>query len=358
MKKKLLGVLLVLAMVATCMIGCGKTDTPKDNGAAKSDDSGVKTVKVGFVFDGLDVNQTDHVYHIRYQLEKINEEQDIVKFEDFTAYNCNYDNQEFINNMETAVSSGYDVIMAMPVDNSGCLAAYADANKAGVKVIDLRGAANSPDAVNYQGLGEKPIGDCTTAYVEQYLNDHPDAVINVGLVYPPAAATGSYCRVEGIKDLAEKYPDQVNILVDGYGDWATDTAQSLVEDWIQTYSDLNFIVCANDEEALGAANAVEAANLKDKIMICGANGGEQGALLVKEGHIDATACQDKTVFAGNLAKFCVALFDGSYTGLDGWDAEASSYNPPLESCYELTPDNVEARLEELEQFKSIFAEYK
>ena len=314
-------------------------------------------VKVGFVFDGLDVNQQDHVYHIRYQLEKINEEQDSVVFTDFTAYNCNYDGQEFINNMENAVAAGMNLILTMPVDNSGCLAAYADAVKAGVKVIDLRGAANSPDAINYQGLGERPIGECTKEYTKAYLEENPDAVLNVGLVYPPAGATGSYCRVEGVKELSEDYPDRVNILVDGYGDWRTDTAQSLVEDWIQTYDDLNLVVCANDEEALGAANALEAAGVKDKVMVFGANGGEQGANLVKDAHIDATAAQDKTVFARNLAEFSVALYDGSFESLEGWIGDTNTYDPPMEACYELTSENAQARIDELAQFNEVFANY-
>lgn len=370
--KKLL-VLVMVAFMVFAMFACAaeqESTEPQGDSEATTEETTEETseaeepsgegeiCKVAFVFDILDVNQTDHANHIRYQLELINEEQDVVTFTDFTGYNCNMDNDEFINNMETAVVSGYNIIFAMPVDNSGCLAAYSQAAAEGVTVIDLRGAAETTDAIRYMGIGEEQIANCTKEYMQQYLDDNPDVVLNTCLVYPTAGHTGSYCRLDVIKELADENPGRVNILVEGYGDWATDPTQKLVEDWIQTYDDINYIQCANDEEALGAINALEAAGIKDEVMVLGGNGGAQGAELIVEGRLDATAAQEKPIFARNIAEMCVALYDGTFDSFDGYDPETMQVIPDINACYMLTPDNAQQRLDDLEFYTEVFKAYE
>ena len=147
--KKLLLIVLTVIMVLS-VVACSAAPATESSAASveSTDDStanaeaeatqkesgGKQQIKVAFVFDILDVNQQDHVDHIRYQLELINDEQDEVEFTDFTGYNCNMVNEEFLTNMETAVTAGYNLIFTMPVDSEGCIPAYQNATAAGVKV--------------------------------------------------------------------------------------------------------------------------------------------------------------------------------------------------------------------------------
>ena len=316
-------------------------------------------VKVAFVFDILDVNQQDHADHIRYQLELINEEQDTVEFTDFTGFNCNMDNEKFITDMESAVTAGYNLIFSMPVDSVGAVPAYEAATKAGVKVVDLRGVPITDQvSVMYQGIGEAQLAQCTKEYVKGLLEADPELVLNTCLVYPTAGHTGSFVRLDVIKELAEEMPGRINVLVEGYGNWRTEDTQKLVEDWIQTYQDINYIQCANDEEALGAINALEAAGMKEGVMVLGGNGAMQGTDLIIEGRLDATAGQDKPVFARNLAELAVKLYDGTYTELAGYDDATKVYLPEINAVAMVTPDNAEQRKEDLLFYEETFAAYR
>lgn len=371
--KKLLLIVLTVIMVLS-VVACSAAPATESSAASveSTDDStanaeaeatqkesgGKQQIKVAFVFDILDVNQQDHVDHIRYQLELINDEQDEVEFTDFTGYNCNMVNEEFLTNMETAVTAGYNLIFTMPVDSEGCIPAYQNATAAGVKVVDLRGVPTTDEvAVMYQGIGEDQIGACTKEYVKNMLEENPDLVLNTCLVYPTAGHTGSFIRLDVMKELAEEMPGRINILVEGYGNWRTEDTQKLVEDWIQTYQDINFVLCANDEEALGAINALEAANMKEDVMVLGGNGAMQGTDLVIEGRLDATAAQDKPVFARDLAELAVKLYDGTYTELAGYDDTTKVYLPEISAVYMLTPDNAEQRKEDLQFYEDTFAAY-
>jgi ABC-type sugar transport system substrate-binding protein len=61
-------------------------------------------------------------------------------------------------------------------------------------------------------------------------------------------------RCEAIKDLAKEIPDRLEVIDERYGNWDTQISMGIVEDWLQRFSDLNFISNGQDICKLCASN--------------------------------------------------------------------------------------------------------
>ena len=65
-----------------------------------------------------------------------------------------------------------------------------------------------------------------------------------------------------VETLGEMYPD-MQVVIEGAGDWKRDKALQLVETWLQSGTDIDAILCLNDDMAMGTQLAVEQAGKSD-----------------------------------------------------------------------------------------------
>jgi ribose transport system substrate-binding protein/inositol transport system substrate-binding protein len=92
--------------------------------------------------------------------------------------------------------------------------------------------------------------------------------------------------------------------------WKTDEALKLVENWLQTGTEINAIVANNDGMALGALKAVEDAKLLDKIKIYGLDATPDALAAVKDGRLAATVSQSTTAQGKTAMETVVKLANG------------------------------------------------
>ena len=85
-----------------------------------------------------------------------------------------------------------------------------------------------------------------------------------------------------VETLGEMYPD-MQVVIEGAGDWKRDKALQLVETWLQSGTDIDAILCLNDDMAMGTQLAVEQAGKSDDIIVCGVNGDPDGINASTEG---------------------------------------------------------------------------
>lgn len=100
-------------------------------------------------------------------------------------------------------------------------------------------------------------------------------------------------RHQGIEDIIKKYPD-IKVLATDTGKWSRDEGMKKMENWLQ--SDLkdkfDAVVAHNDEMAVGALKAIEAAKLNRKVLIGGIDATPDMLKYMKEGKITLTVFQD------------------------------------------------------------------
>jgi len=85
---------------------------------------------------------------------------------------------------------------------------------------------------------------------------------------------------------------KIEVLQEQTANWKRAEALALAENWLTTYQDLDAIICQNDDMAMGALEAVEAAGRKDKIVVIGIDAIEDAKQAVKDGRLDCTVFQD------------------------------------------------------------------
>ncbi|SFL64800.1 substrate-binding domain-containing protein [Methylobacterium pseudosasicola] len=108
--------------------------------------------------------------------------------------------------------------------------------------------------------------------------------------HPSHSATA--LRTRGVKEVAASFPG-LSVVAEGAADWDRKKAAALVAGWLATGIALDAIVANNDEMAIGASDAVEAAGLpSDRILIGGVDATPDGLKAMQRKRMAVTVYQD------------------------------------------------------------------
>jgi len=84
----------------------------------------------------------------------------------------------------------------------------------------------------------------------------------------------------------------------------------ITEAWIQAYEKFDAICCQNDDSALGAIEALKAANRLEGVYVVGLDGGDPALASIQSGELAATAYQDAEGQAEALVEICKRIIEG------------------------------------------------
>ena len=312
--KKLLGLFLASVM-AFSLVGCSgnnqnteKEDVSTEAGSTE-DTSEKKIIKIVWCDDTQDSTRAKMLDICRNRVEEINSERDDIELQ-LTYYDAQKSVDQQISNVEAAVLTDPDVFIFSCVDSKGSLPCLQIMKDSGAKIIDIRDMGSDLTDVVFYGSDEATYKMAVQDWVRKYVNDNPDKELKVGLIYGAAAQTLQLVRCDLMKELANEMPDRIEIIAEAYGDWDTQRAMGIMEDWIQAYPEMNFVCSANDIMALGASNALVSAGVKDKVTLTGIDL-DGGAELIAEGKQDldvGASIEDNKV----LMDISVALAEGTW----------------------------------------------
>ena len=137
-------------------------------------------------------------------------------------------------------------------------------------------------------------------------------------------------RSEGYKSVLSQYPDMANVGME-VANWDRTQGKDKMDSLLQAYPNLTGIIAGNDEMALGAIAALEAAGRTD-VIVGGFDGNSDAAAAVTSGKMAYTVLQP----IANLAMMAVEQAH-SYltTGSTGVADEKQTVD-----CVLINPDNV------------------
>jgi ABC-type sugar transport system substrate-binding protein len=242
-----------------------------------------RTVRMAYSVDVLDDTQNAALQVMLKRLKELNATRKDLRIQ-FDVYDAQSSVDKQLSDVQTALIKKPDVLIFSAVDSVGSLPAAQAAKDAGVKVIDRRPTNPEPPVfdVTFYAYDESRYAAATTGWIKKYLNEHPSIVLNIGLIYGAPAQTAQLQRCDTIKALAAQVPNRIKIVVEGYGNWLTATAQNLAQDWLLSHPDMNYIAAANDIMALGASNALISAGRTD-VLVSGYDLTSDGVQRVKDG---------------------------------------------------------------------------
>ncbi|ABX04844.1 MAG TPA: sugar ABC transporter substrate-binding protein [Herpetosiphon sp.] len=212
---------------------------------------------------------------------------------DFTATGIN-DERDFatqIASFERLVNEQYDVIVLAPADSIALVAPVAKAVKAGIVVINidvaLDEATKKAAGIDLAFFG--PDNRAGAKMSGEVLAKALGAGGKVAVLEGNPEADNAVQRRLGFDDAIAD--GSLNLVVAESGHWETSEGQSITAAWLKKYPDLQGIMCANDSMAFGAVQALEAANLLDKIKVVGFDNIPAVQPLIKDGKMLATVEQ-------------------------------------------------------------------
>ncbi len=226
------------------------------------------------------------------------------------------DAEEQYQIFEDQIEKGVDAIIIAPVDSAGIVPAIEKANEAGIPVFFTNTRAfveDEEDYVSFIGV-ENEAGGATVA--EYMLSQFPeDETINVIVMNGNMAGQTSIDRIAGMYSVLDN-DERVNVLADQEAKFSRAQAQETMENFLVRFEDIDLVLALNDEMAIGAYNAIEAAGRADEMLISGFDGAPEGLQAILDGNIVATLSQDLPAQGSEAVAAVKTYLDGGE--VDKW----------------------------------------
>ena len=192
-----------------------------------------------------------------------------------------------ISQIESGINQKVNAIIIEPVSVNGVIPAVEAARRAGIPVIIFNQKISDPSkATTFVGVSNDTLGALEMRRAVQDLGGKG----NVALLLGPMGSDGQLGRSKGYADVIAQNPN-VTVVFEETANWTTEEALKLVENWLQTGTKIDAIVCQNDGMVLGAVKAVEDKGLSGQIKVYGLDAVPDALKAVKEGRLEVSVSQ-------------------------------------------------------------------
>ena len=187
-------------------------------------------------------------------------------------------------NVEDLTVRGVKVLLINPTDSDAVGNAIAIANKAKLPVLTLDRGANKGTVVSHIASDNIAGGKMAGDFIAQKLGEKAKIIQLEGIAGTSAARD----RGAGFKQAADAHGFQM--LASQPADFDRTKGLTVMENILQSHPNVKAIFAHNDEMALGAVKALEAANKKGVIVV-GFDATDDAKAAVKAGKMAATVAQ-------------------------------------------------------------------
>ena len=202
-----------------------------------------------------------------------------------------WDANQQANAIQNAISSGADGIVISPVDPSAVCTYVDEALDAGIEVCALTtqiGTGDAEDPVYPETVGlvghiETEVGRTAMDIAAEAL----DRSGKIAIIEGTPGMSDTEGRKKGIDEENKEYPD-IEVVSRVCGDWVVEKAYTAMQNISQSNPDVELVICHSDNMAVGAAKALEDADMTDKVKIVGIGGSKDALDLIKKGEIYGT----------------------------------------------------------------------
>lgn len=188
-----------------------------------------------------------------------------------------------VSQVEDFISQGMDAIIIQTVDTTGIVTAIEQANDAGIPVFTTAETPTGGDIVCAIAFDSYESGYNGGQYIAEKLGGEGNVIELVGVLGQETSRQKS----EGFQAALAEHPG-MTLLSSQPAEYDRATAMTVMENLLQTFDDIDAVYAANDEMALGAAQAIEAAGLTGEIFVMGNDGTEEALEAVANGTLGAT----------------------------------------------------------------------
>ena len=256
MKKRVVSMLLCVAMTAAMVAGCGSSSSGDSSSDSGEDSGSSDVITVGFSQVGAESDW-----------RTANTESMQETFTEENGYELIFDDaQQKQENQITAIRNfiqqEVDYILLAPVTESGWDTVLQEAYDADIPVIIVdRMVDVSNDDLYTTWIGTDSLLEGRKA--AEWLNAYATAKgwdaseLNIAHIQGTMGSTAQIGRTQGLEEGVEKYG--WNLVAQQCGEFTQAKGQEVMESMLKQYDNINVVYCENDNEAFGAIDAIEAA---------------------------------------------------------------------------------------------------
>ena len=187
--------------------------------------------------------------------------------------------------IEDLIQKKVDVILVNPTDSAAVTPAIESANNANIPVITVDRSAEGGKVVSHVASDNVAGGQMAAEFLLEKISKKGKIVELEGIPGSSAARD----RGKGFHNVIDKATD-VKVVAKQPADFDRAKGLSVMENILQGNKDIVGVFAHNDEMALGALKAIQAAGLKD-IVVVGFDATDDAVKAVKDGQMAGTIAQ-------------------------------------------------------------------
>lgn len=188
-----------------------------------------------------------------------------------------------VKQVEDFIQNKVDALVIQTVDTSGIGSAIKAANDAEIPVLTTGETPDEGDIKVSIAFDNFESGENAGKYIVEQLNGKGNVVELIGVL----GQETSRIKSEGFLSVIDEEPG-MELLDSQPAEYDRATAMNVMENYLQKYSEIDAVYAANDEMALGAVQAIEAAGKLGDIIVVGNDGTDEALDSIKEGKLTAT----------------------------------------------------------------------
>jgi ribose transport system substrate-binding protein len=273
----LVAVSLVLALGATACMGDDEeaaTTTETDETTTTDGGTGERVTIIA------SVPPTDHGWlgAISKDAQAAADQHDDVDFELLEAADADSQAQQ----IQQAIAQNPDALVVLPYDGAALTPVAQQAERAGIRVVNVDRLFTAPDAATATILGDNyQIGVLAANYITEELDCQGNVVEIQGL----AGISVTTDRTKGFTDTVSKNcPDGgIDIVASQPGDFNPDKGLTVMENILQAESEIDAVYTHDDDMAQGVVQAIRNAGRDDEMFLTGVGGSQDAMAQIKEG---------------------------------------------------------------------------
>lgn len=207
--------------------------------------------------------------------------------------------------IEDLIAAGVDLILINPTDSAAVISGVLAANRAGIPVVTVDRTADGGQVMAHVASDNVLGGRMAGELIAESSGGRAKVVELEGIPGTNAARE----RAAGFNEIIGQYPGIVLVARQEAG---FDRARGLtvMENILQAQPEIDFVFAHNDEMALGALVAIEAAGRADKIQIVGFDATDDAVRAVEEGRMLVTVAQQPRLIGALGVEVAVQVLAG------------------------------------------------
>ncbi|MBO8162177.1 MAG: ribose ABC transporter substrate-binding protein RbsB [Brevibacillus sp.] len=297
--KKLWKLGLASLLLLGALAGCSTESSLESGSDAKPQGEETKADKVTI---GLAISTLNNPFFVTLKegAEKAANEAGV----DLIVVDAQDDTAKQISGVEDLIQQKVDVILINPTDGAAIVTAVESANKANIPVITVDRSAEGGEVAAHIASDNVKGGLLAGEYIIQKLGMKGNIVELEGIPGTSAARD----RGKGFHSAVDGH-EGIKVVAQQPADFDRAKGLSVMENILQAQQDIQAVFAHNDEMALGALQAIEAAGLTD-VLVVGFDATDDAVKAVNEGKMAATVAQKPGLIGETAVKTAIQVSKG------------------------------------------------